>query len=77
MKLDDAIQGYWLDKKLDFSVATIANYGYAFCQFQDFIGDVEIEDISADDIRRYMAYLRRDVGMAISSIHTRWAIPET
>lgn len=74
MKLTQALDGYWLDKKLDFSPATIRNYGHTFNQFLDYIGDIELQEISSDDIRRYLNYLHTDRGLAKRSVHSHWAI---
>lgn len=74
MKLSQALEGYWLDKQLELSATTIRNYQFAFRQFQAFVGDVEVEDISANDVRRYLQWLLDDLDLTRSTALTRWAI---
>lgn len=42
MLFSEALKGYWLDKKLELSKATIRNYTYALNVFQQFFGDKDI-----------------------------------
>lgn len=58
MKLVDALEGYWLSKRLNFSPRTIADYTMTFDRFVLFFSrDVEIEAITSTDIHKYLQYL--------------------
>lgn len=58
MKLSAVFKGYWLDKELLFSPNTVAQYRYAFNHLLEFLGDVDFAQITSDDIRRYLMWLR-------------------
>lgn len=42
MKLDDALEGYWLDREIYLTEGTVIRYQYAFKLFSEFIGNVEV-----------------------------------
>lgn len=69
MKLSAAIDEYWLDKKLDFSLNTIRNYGYVFRYLVEYLGDAEIELVTSNDIRRFLEHLRTSRKMSRRSVH--------
>jgi integrase/recombinase XerD len=78
MKLSQAIAGFWLEKKLSFSPNTVANYGYTFREFIDFVGDMDIEQITAIDIRRFLAHLaerpsKRGGKLSKRTVHDAWS----
>jgi hypothetical protein len=54
MKLSNVLQGFWLDRKTSFSTRTVENYIRFFRYFQDFLGDVEFDTITSDDIRHFL-----------------------
>jgi integrase/recombinase XerD len=72
MKLSLALDGYWLEKELSFSPHTIASYERVFRRFLAFVGDVDIERVTADDIRRFLAYLRSEYKLSKRSVHDAW-----
>ncbi|MCB0141992.1 MAG: tyrosine-type recombinase/integrase [Caldilineaceae bacterium] len=69
MKLSAVIEGYWLDKKLRFSKATIQGYAWVFRLLTDYLGDMEFEAITANDIRRFLAHQATDRNLSRRSIH--------
>lgn len=85
MKLSQAIDGYLLDKKLEFSPRTVGNYSLFFRYFVEFTSDPEIESITTATIRRFLVslieqrnYSKRstcDVWTALSSLFT-WSQAE-
>lgn len=57
MKLSDAIAGHWLDKRQLFSHRTVESYERIMGYLVDYLTDAQIEAITADDIRRFLAQL--------------------
>jgi len=56
--LSQALEGYSLDVHArQLSSHTIADYYNGFRHFQDFIGDPLLNDVTTDDIRRFLTYL--------------------
>lgn len=72
MKLSDALEGYWLSRRLDLSPHTIADYGLSFRRLQEFLGDVEIEAIDANAIRRFLTYLPKQFGISDRTLSNVW-----
>ena len=55
MRLEDALDGYWLARKRDFSPNTVVDYHRTFTRLCDFVGpDKAIEEISAGDIHDFL-----------------------
>lgn len=80
MKLRTALDGFWLDKQLNFSPNTTAKYRYAFRLLVAFVGDdADLEAITSADIRRFLIHLAttpRRTGHTLSrrTIHDVWAV---
>lgn len=72
MKLSQAYEGYFLSKELQFSPNTIRNYTYTFRYLSEYLGDVELESITSDDIRRFLVHLGRKRKMSKRSVHDAW-----
>ena len=61
MKLSKAVQGYMTVRLGDgYSQNTLAGYKTHFKQMMQFLGDIEIENITQEDIARFFAWLRTD-----------------
>lgn len=60
MRFTEALTGYWLDKQLEFSKATIRNYKYVFGVFSRFISDKPLHEITQADIKAYLLYLQTE-----------------
>lgn len=73
MKLSYAIEGYWLDKQLSFSPESIKTYTWVFNHFAEFVGDVEMEAITSNDVRRFLVHLRTDHNLSKRTVHDHWA----
>jgi integrase/recombinase XerD len=74
MKLSQAYEGFWLDKRLSFSKATVENYNGAFGRFLAFAGDKEFCKLGADDVRAFLNHLFHEEELSKRSIHSYWAI---
>lgn len=86
MKLVDALEGYWLSKRLNFSPSTIADYTLTFDRLVLFLSrDIDFESITSTDIHRFLEYIpqKHPIGkrtllnhwIALSSLWT-WAEKE-
>jgi hypothetical protein len=72
VKLPQAYEGYFLSKELQFSQNTVRNYSYTFRYLNEFLGDVELESVTSDDIRRFLVHLGRKRKMSKRSVHDAW-----
>jgi len=68
MRLSDALEGYWLDKEFQIKEGTAARYSYVFDRLYDFLGDVDVEEITSQDIKKFLRYLRTDTDLSDRSI---------
>ena len=61
MRISEAIEGYKIDKQTSFySQNTLNGYDNHFRQLIGFLGDIEIGKVSADDLKRFLIWLRND-----------------
>lgn len=72
MKLSDAITGYWLDKRLNFSRHTITGYTLIFDRLIGYLQDRDIEQVTSDDIRRFLAYCADEHELSAKSLSNVW-----
>lgn len=72
MKLSDALEGYWLSRRLDLSPNTINDYALSFRRLCEFVGDMEIEAIDANVIRRFLQYLPQEYGIGNRTLSNVW-----
>ena len=73
MKLSSVLQGYWLDKELEFSPNTVAQYRYVFQHLSDFFGeDADFAGITSVDVRRFMLWLHNERGVTKRTISDYW-----
>ncbi len=72
MLLNDAISGYWLEKQIDLSTATIRDYQLTFARFTAFLGDPLFAEITANDIRRFLAFVQKEYRLSRKTIVNHW-----
>ena len=72
MKLSDALVGYWLEKRLSMSETTIPGYERTFARLVLFLGDVDIEAVTANDLRRFLAWLPDRYRLSRRTVHDAW-----
>ena len=72
MKISDAIDGYWLDKRLDFSDHTVTGYSVTFRRLIDYLQDKDIEQVTSNDIRRFLAYVAAEYELSPKSLSNVW-----
>lgn len=73
MLWDQALAGYWLERRRNLSPATVASYEHTFRRFRTSLpGDtLHIESVTSDHVRNWLASLR-DNGLAPKSIANDW-----
>lgn len=72
MRLSRALQGYWLTKRLEFSENTVPGYRRTFARLVAFLDDPDIEEVTSGDVRRFLLYLRDDVGLGKRTVSDAW-----
>ena len=73
MRLDYAIEGYWLARRRGFSVHTVADYGVTFRRFVEFVGaEREFERISAAEVNRFLNHLQADLDLSAKTVLNAW-----
>lgn len=72
MLLSDAISGYWLEKQIDLSPNTIRDYTTTFTRFYTFLGDLPFQSITADDVRRFLAYVQSEHCLGKKTLVNHW-----
>jgi integrase/recombinase XerD len=73
MLWEDALIGYWLERRRNLSQATIDDYEYTQRRFRTYLGaaPIHIDAITADHVRGWLASLR-DHGLAPKSCANAW-----
>ena len=72
MLLSDAINGYWLEKRIDLSPHTIRDYALTFDRFLAFIGDILFDNIIPDDVRRFLAHVQSEYDLSRKTLANHW-----
>ena len=73
MLWEDALTGYWLERRRNLSPATVASYEHTFRRFRAWLGtaDIHIEQITSDHVRKWLAFLGES-GLAPKSVANDW-----
>lgn len=72
MLWDNALEGYWLEKRRNVSKKTYADYSSTFNRFRTFLnGNVKFEEIKTDQVRKFLTELR-DGGLSPKSVNNAW-----
>lgn len=72
MLLSDAIQGYFLDKRLTLAKSTVLAYRYWLNHLATHLQDPQLEEIKPMHIRRWFDYLEEECGLSKRSISDAW-----
>jgi integrase/recombinase XerD len=73
MRLENALEGYWLARSRNFSKTTIRNYTNIFDRFVDFIGpEREMESIDGSDVLAFLDHLKNHYGSSNRTLSTYW-----
>lgn len=73
MLLTEAINGYWLEKRIKVSPHTVRDYTLTFNRLVLFLGRTyTIEAVTADDIRHFLEYCSNEFGLKAKTIINIW-----
>jgi site-specific recombinase XerD len=73
MRLDYALEGYWLSRRRGFSPHTVADYSVTFRRLAEFVGpDREFEKIATVDLNRFLNHLQEDIGLSPKTVLNAW-----
>lgn len=68
MLLSDALTDFWLEKQIDLSTATFCDYSTTFDRFTALLGDPLFAEITANDIRRFLAFVQKEYRLSRKTI---------
>ncbi|MEM7133115.1 MAG: tyrosine-type recombinase/integrase [Chloroflexota bacterium] len=74
MRLSKALEGYWLDKEFELSPNTVLRYRYIHNRLIAFLGDVELDEIDSQDIKRFIRHLRTETSLSKRTIYDAWHV---
>ena len=72
MRLDYALEGFWLSKRRNYSPHTIADYELTFRRLREFVGDKEVEEITSTDLNHFLDHLAKKLNLAPKTIMNDW-----
>jgi integrase/recombinase XerD len=72
MRLSDALEGYWLTRRMDLSPHTQRDYELSFRRLVEFSKDADIEAIDANAVRRFLAHLPSAYGLGDRTLSNVW-----
>lgn len=75
MLWEDALTGYWLERRRNLSPSTVKGYEHTFRRFRAWLGPdaVHVEQITSDHVRKWLDHLSRG-GLAPKSIANDWIV---
>lgn len=68
MKFTDAIDGFFLDKEFSLTDKTAKRYSYVFNRLYKFLGNVQVEEITSQDIKKFLRHLKNETKLSERSI---------
>lgn len=72
MKWENALEGYWLEKRRNVSANTVVDYSRTFRQFRAYVGqEIEFEEIKTDHVRKFLAQLGKK-GLSPKTVNNCW-----
>lgn len=72
MIFSDALDGYWLERKRNLSPRTVEQYQYYFDYLVEFAGDVEVEQLTSDQLRRWLNWLEDVKKLSSKTVANGW-----
>ena len=72
MRLDYALEGFWLSKRRNYSPHTIADYELTFRRLREFVGEKEVEEITSTDLNHFLEHLAKKLNLAPKTIMNHW-----
>lgn len=72
MNFSTALEGYWLSRKRDFSQNTINDYTLTFRRFAEHIGDLHVEQITAQHINSFLNHTQTKHNLSSKTVKNMW-----
>lgn len=72
MRLERALDGYWLAKRRDFSPNTVRDYELTFRRLLEHIGNKEMSAIKVADINEFLNHLFEDLELGKKTVLNAW-----
>lgn len=73
MRLEDALEGYWLERRRALSDNTVNDYTLTFRRLCGFLNpNVAIEDITADHLRAFLNHLKKRYKLGDKTLSNVW-----
>lgn len=72
MRFSDALEGFWLERRRGYSEHTVRDYSVTFRRFRQFIGDANVDGLSADDVRRFLDSMQQRYGLSDKTLCNYW-----
>lgn len=69
---NDALEGYWLAKRQNFSRHTEADYTRTFHRFHEWLDTDDVAKITPRHVREFLLYLKEDLGLAAKTVNNSW-----
>ncbi|MGV8953688.1 MAG: tyrosine-type recombinase/integrase [Cypionkella sp.] len=72
MQFEVAVQMYWSEKRRNVSDCTVADYSVTFRRFAEFVKSKEVEVITANDVRRFLAHIEKQHALGKKTVCNAW-----
>ncbi|HRJ45179.1 MAG TPA: tyrosine-type recombinase/integrase [Caldilineaceae bacterium] len=72
MRFSEALEGFWLAKRRNYSEHTIRDYSNTFQRFCRFVGDADVGGLVADDIRRFLNAMHERYELSDKTLCNYW-----
>ncbi len=69
---EDALEGYWLAKRQNLSNNTVIEYDRTFRRFGEWVGQVDVDEITTTNVRAFLLHLKEDCGLAPKTVANSW-----
>ena len=69
---EDALEGYWLAKRQNLSKNTVIEYDRTFRRFGEWVGQVDVDEITTTNVRAFLLHLKEDCGLAPKTVAKSW-----
>ena len=71
MMFAQALEGYWLEKRIQLSDNTVNDYALTFRRFAEFVGDKPLADIGPNDVRAFLVQMQQ-AGLSGKTLSNIW-----
>ena len=72
MRWDDAVEGFWLERRRSLSKATIQDNTLTYRRFGNWIKNGEVEKIKSSQVNRFLEYLGDELDLSQKTVLNAW-----